>query len=107
MVATALEEDILVVDARTGPWYHVTGVDGASGWVHRDLVRNDVDRDYEADNNALMATAASNNANVHLLYWDGLSGQCIGDCIYQDGIHLKSTGAAYYVLLIDTVLGDS
>jgi hypothetical protein len=45
LVATALEEDILVVDARTGPWYHVTGVDGASGWVHRDLVRNDVDRE--------------------------------------------------------------
>lgn len=45
LVATALEEDILVVDARTGAWYHVTGVDGASGWVHRDLVRNDVDRE--------------------------------------------------------------
>ena len=44
LVATALEEDILVVDARTGPWYHVTGADGASGWVHRELVRNDVDR---------------------------------------------------------------
>ncbi|NND76295.1 MAG: acyltransferase, partial [Ilumatobacter sp.] len=67
------------------------------------LVRNDVDRDYAATNNELMTGASAAHPNIHVLYWDGLASQCQGDCIYQDGIHLKSTGAAYYVQLIDGV----
>jgi hypothetical protein len=70
------------------------------------LVRDDVDRDYTAANNTMMVNAASAHPNVEVLYWDGLASQCQGDCIYQDGIHLKSTGAAYYVQLVTTVLGD-
>ena len=68
------------------------------------LIRNDVDRDYAEQNNTLMVNAAAANPNVSVLYWDGLAAQCQGDCIYQDGIHLKSTGAAYYVQLINGVL---
>ena len=68
------------------------------------LVRNDVERDYGEQNNSLMVNAAAANPNVSVLYWDGLASQCQGDCIYQDGIHLKSTGAAYYVQLINGVL---
>lgn len=71
------------------------------------LVQNDVPRDYEADNNALMVNAASARPNVEVLYWDGLAAQCPGDCIYQDGYHLKTPGAEYYTTLITTVLADS
>ncbi len=71
------------------------------------LVQNDVPRDYEASNNALMVNAASGRANVEVLYWDGLAAQCPGDCIYQDGFHLKTPGAEYYTTLITTVLADA
>ena len=64
------------------------------------LVENDVPKDYEVTNNSLMVNAASSRANVGVLYWNGLAGSCVGDCIYQDGYHLKSTGAAYYTALV-------
>jgi peptidoglycan/LPS O-acetylase OafA/YrhL len=71
------------------------------------LIQNVVpDGSYDEDNNLLMINVASSLANVEVLYWDGLAQQCQGDCIYQDGIHLKSTGAAYYTTLIETVLAD-
>jgi len=38
---------------------------------------------------------------------DGLAAQCPGDCIYQDGFHLKTPGAEYYTALITTVLADA
>ena len=71
------------------------------------LVQNDVSRDYEASNNTLMVNEASGRSNVEVLYWDGLAAQCPGDCIYQDGYHLKTPGAEYYTALITTVLGDA
>jgi hypothetical protein len=71
------------------------------------LVQNDVPRDYEASNNTLMVNEASGRSNVEVLYWDGLAAQCPGDCIYQDGYHLKTPGAEYYTALITTVLGDA
>jgi peptidoglycan/LPS O-acetylase OafA/YrhL len=71
------------------------------------LIQNVVpDGSYDEGNNRLMINAASSLPNVEVLYWDGLDRQCQGDCIYQDGIHLKSTGAAYYTTLIETVLAD-
>ncbi|WP_394931913.1 acyltransferase family protein [uncultured Ilumatobacter sp.] len=71
------------------------------------LIQNVVpDGTYDEDNNLIMINVASSLANVEVLYWDGLAQQCQGDCIYQDGIHLKSTGAAYYTTLIETVLAD-
>ena len=44
LVATMRADDILVVDARCGEWYHGTAPDGASGWMHESLLANDVDR---------------------------------------------------------------
>jgi len=44
LVATVHADDILVVDARCGEWYHATAPDGASGWVHSSLLANDVDK---------------------------------------------------------------
>ena len=72
------------------------------------LIQNVVpDSSYDEENNLLMINVASSLSNVEVLYWDGLAQQCQGDCIYQDGIHLKSTGAVYYTTLIVTVLADS
>ncbi len=64
-------------------------------------------RDYEATNNSLLVNAASGRANVEVLYWNGLSGSCQGDCIYQDGIHLKTPGAEYYTALISGTLANA
>lgn len=55
-------------------------------------------------NNALILAAAADRPNVDVLYWDGLADDCAGDCFYNDGIHLKSTGSAYYAQLIDDTL---
>ncbi len=71
------------------------------------LVTNDLpdNQDVAAGNNALIIAAASANTNVQVLYWDGLASQCVDDCLYQDGIHLKSAGQRYYAQLIDDTLG--
>jgi peptidoglycan/LPS O-acetylase OafA/YrhL len=70
------------------------------------LVENDVPRDYEATNNSLMVNAASSRANVGVLYWNGLAGSCVGDCIYQDGFHLKTPGAEYYTSLVASAFAN-
>ncbi len=70
------------------------------------LVENDVPKDYEAANNALMVATASALANVEVLYWNGLAPQCPDDCIYQDGFHLKTPGAQYYTALISGTFAD-
>jgi peptidoglycan/LPS O-acetylase OafA/YrhL len=71
------------------------------------LIENDVPRDYEATNNTLMVNAASSRANVGVLYWNGLAGGCVGDCIYQDGFHLKTPGAQYYTSLVASAFDSS
>jgi len=70
------------------------------------LVENDVPRDYEAANNTLIANAASSRTNVGVLYWNGLASSCPGDCIYQDGFHLKTSGAEYYTSLVVSAFED-
>ena len=44
IVTTVFEDDVVVVDARTGEWFHAISPDGSSGWVHESLLANDVDR---------------------------------------------------------------
>ena len=55
-------------------------------------------------NNDLMVSAAGANSNVEVLYWDGLASSCPGNCMYQDGYHLRPVGANYYTALILGVL---
>ena len=69
------------------------------------LVTNDVDRDYTADNNALIYGAASANDNVQVLDWEGLVQACEGDCLEADGFHLKPAGRRYYAAVIAGLLG--
>lgn len=69
------------------------------------LVTNDVDRDYTADNNALIYNTGFNNGNVQVLDWEGLVGACEGDCLEADGFHLKPDGRIYYARLVAGLLG--
>ena len=69
------------------------------------LVTNDVDRDYTADNNGLIYDAVNSRDNVFLLDWQGLASTCPGDCLYDDGLHLRPEGQDYYARLIASVLG--
>lgn len=70
------------------------------------MLTNDVDRDYTADNNALIYDAAARLPNVHVLDWQGLVTACPGECLYDDGFHLRPEGQTYYAALIDEFLGS-
>ena len=43
IVATLREGEVLTIDARSGPWYHLQLADTQSGWVHEDLLQTYVD----------------------------------------------------------------
>jgi hypothetical protein len=43
IVATLREGEVLTIDARSGPWYHLQLADTKSGWVHEDLLQTYVD----------------------------------------------------------------
>ncbi len=55
---------------------------------------------YKDDNNGLIYDTVATYPNATLVDWGGLAGQCVGDCFYSDGIHMKSTGAQYYADVI-------
>jgi hypothetical protein len=69
------------------------------------LITNDVDRDYTAGNNALIYDAANAYANAEILDWQGLAPSCPGNCFYEDGIHLRPDGQAYYATLVGSITG--
>ncbi|WP_041297971.1 acyltransferase family protein [Ilumatobacter coccineus] len=69
------------------------------------LVTNDVDRDYTAGNNELMYSTAAANDNISVLDWQGLVKACEGDCLENDGFHLKPDGQQYYADVIAFQLG--
>jgi peptidoglycan/LPS O-acetylase OafA/YrhL len=55
-------------------------------------------------NNAKIMDLPAQFPNVSVLYWDGLAGQCAGNCFYDDGIHLRQAGQDYYATLIASQL---
>jgi hypothetical protein len=65
----------------------------------------DVDREWTGPNNTLVYDAANTYANVELLDWQGLASSCPGNCFYDDVIHLRPDGQAYYSALIAQSLG--
>jgi peptidoglycan/LPS O-acetylase OafA/YrhL len=69
------------------------------------LLTNSVDREWIEGNNALIYDAAGRLDNVSLLDWQGLIRGCQGECLENDGFHLKPAGREYYALLISEVLG--
>ena len=58
-----------------------------------------------APNNAKIIGLPAQFPNVTVLYWDGLVKQCPGNCLYDDGIHLRQDGQNYYRDLIVHQLG--
>ncbi len=69
------------------------------------LITNDVDRDYTAGNNALIYDAVNTYPNAEILDWQGLAPSCPGNCFYEDGIHLRPDGQAYYATLVGSITG--
>jgi peptidoglycan/LPS O-acetylase OafA/YrhL len=58
-----------------------------------------------APNNAKIIGLPARFPNVTVLYWDGLVKQCPGNCLYDDGIHLRQDGQNFYRDLIVHQLG--
>jgi len=56
-------------------------------------------------NNAKLAALPAQFPNVTVLDWATLANQCPGDCLYDDGIHLKPDGQRYYIGLITQQAG--
>ena len=69
------------------------------------LLTVNVDRDWTAGNNALIFETASEYDNVDVLDWAGLVGSCPGNCLYDDGFHLRPDGQTYYADLIADITG--
>jgi peptidoglycan/LPS O-acetylase OafA/YrhL len=65
------------------------------------LITVDVPRDYTAGNNQLIFETAAAYSNVDVLDWAGLVSSCPGECLYDDGLHLRPDGQVYYAALID------
>jgi len=68
------------------------------------LLTVDVEREWTAENNALIFDTANSYENVSLLDWAGLADSCPGDCFASDGFHLRPDGQVYYAALIDGAL---
>ncbi len=51
-------------------------------------------------NNELLARLPQRYPNVTLVDWVAFAARCPGDCIYEDGIHLKPDGQARYTQVI-------
>lgn len=60
---------------------------------------------YADDNNALIRALPTRWSNVAVLEWDGLVDACPGDCLYDDEIHLRPDGQAYYAGLVTALAG--
>jgi hypothetical protein len=63
------------------------------------------DREWTAENNAMLRAADLEGDNKILIDWEVLSAECPGQCFYGDGIHLRPEGQQYYANLISDVLG--
>ncbi len=69
------------------------------------LLTDKADRDWIADNNALLRAADLEGDNKILLDWEVQSAECPGQCFYGDGIHLRPEGQKFYADLISDILG--
>jgi peptidoglycan/LPS O-acetylase OafA/YrhL len=68
------------------------------------LLTNEAPVDWIGANNSLIYETAANYANVSLLDWAGLNDSCPGDCLYDDGYHLRPDGQVFYAGLIGEFL---
>jgi len=63
-----------------------------------------VPRRWESTSNSAISEGAADQPNVRVVDWKRLSEGCQGETFYEDGIHLKPTGAACYADLIKKAL---
>lgn len=69
------------------------------------FVTSTVDREYSADNNELIRALPLDHANVTVLDWATDIADCGQDCLYPDGMHLRSTGQTFFASKVtDAVL---
>jgi hypothetical protein len=68
------------------------------------LLTNEAPVEWIGANNSLIYETAASYANVSLLDWAGLNDQCPGDCLYDDGYHLRPDGQVFYADLIGEFL---
>jgi hypothetical protein len=59
-----------------------------------------VDRPWAVVNNDLIRALPERFANVTVVDWAERAAECSDDCFYDDGIHLRATGQAFYAALI-------
>lgn len=79
--------------------------DALVGVDHVIVLTVHADRGWTAHNNELIMTLPERYSNVTLIDWNTLVGQCPGDCLYDDGIHLPPDGRRYYAQLIFDAAG--
>jgi hypothetical protein len=65
---------------------------------------NRAPKDWIPGNNEILR-GLNGRPNVILLDWEQLSQTCPGNCFYDDGIHLRPDGQAFYSQQIFDVLG--
>lgn len=63
------------------------------------------DRDYTEPNNLLIRALPDMYPNVIVLDWATESENCLGDCFYDDQIHLRPDGQKFYTALVEASLG--
>jgi len=69
------------------------------------FVTGKADRGWIAGNNEKIRGLPAAHPNVTVLDWEVLGPQCVGDCFYDDEIHLNTAGQIYYADLVAQVLG--
>jgi hypothetical protein len=69
------------------------------------VVTTKADRAYVPRNNDKLRALPAAFPNVRVVDWAAVAPSCPGDCFYDDGIHLKPDGRAFYAQQITAVTG--
>ena len=69
------------------------------------FVTGKADRVWIPGNNEKIRALPVAYQNVTVIDWEVLGPQCVGDCFYDDDIHLNGNGQRYYADLVARVLG--
>ena len=57
-------------------------------------------------NNEKLAALPTRFPNVEVVDWPEFASRCPGDCLYEDGIHLKPDGQRRYAEVVSYFLGN-
>ncbi|MEM8619733.1 MAG: acyltransferase family protein [Actinomycetota bacterium] len=62
-------------------------------------------RGWIAGNNEMIRSVPFRFPNVSVIDWEAISGECPGNCFYDDDIHLRPDGQNFYASILGRVLG--